>query len=103
MLTCLEGSLLVLEGFLQTEQRDSRWMRIHLDRPPCRRRRGIHVEGECVRDPRAARTLERGVLGVRRMGARLERMKVAVECRLARPGSSWIPHDQRGVNGHQAV
>ena len=37
------------------------------------------------------------------MGARLERMEVAVERRLARPGSGWVPHDQRGVNGHQAV
>ena len=37
------------------------------------------------------------------MRARLERVEVAVERRLARPGSGRVPHDQRRVDGHQAV
>src|SRR5277367_518721 len=103
MLSNLERTPLVLEGLLQAEQCNRRRVWIHLDRPSRRTRRRVHVEGECGRNPGAARIDELRLFRECRTRARLETVEVVVERHLARSMSGWILHNQRRVDGDQAV
>ncbi len=84
-------------------EHDARRVRIDLDRATVGRRRRIHVEAQSRRDTRAAGMLELGSLGERRARPGVEPLEVPIEIPFARPVARRVLHDQRRIDGNQAV
>ena len=94
--------VLVLQRSPEPEQGDRRRMRVHLDRPPVRRRLRIDVQVERAGDPRSPGNL--GELGPSRVGrvrAGLESSEVGVELPFGGALTGRVGDDQGSVDGYQ--
>ena len=78
-------------------------MRIDLDRSSVGARCGVHVEAERLGKQSAARRIEQWIAGIRRVGARVELLEVAIERGLRGPVTVLGLDDQRGIEGDKAV
>src|SRR6185295_280109 len=78
-------------------------MRVNLDGPAVRVRRGIHVEAEGGGQHRAARWIEQRIWRIRRISSGVEFLKVSVVLGLGGPVSACVVDNERRIDGNQAV
>ena len=98
------GLVLVLQGPAQPEERDRRWMGVDLDGAPGTPRARVHVQAEGLGQGGPARgAVELRLAGVGRVRAGVEAGEVLVERGLGGPVAGRVAHDERGVDGDQAV